>query len=340
MKKIITVLIVLAVIGTAFYGYKSWRESRLYNNPAFAYGNGRITATEIAVASKLPGRLEYITVNEGDYVKKGQKLAQMQTNVLAAQLEQARAMVQVREAELLSSKAVVFQKKSTFDNTKRRYDRAKTLYASKAVSQQNYETEESAYQGAYGELLAAEAKVKQAESAIAAAKADVARIQADIDDSSIVAPLDGRVQYRIAQPGEILFAGGRVLNFSDLTDVYMNFFVSEMQAGNINIGDEVRIMLDVLPDDPIPAKVSFVANVAQFTPKSVETRVERQKLMFRVKARIDPELLKKHLPIVKTGLPGVAWVRMDTTVPWPSELQYQEEKSGDAPTTPADKTEK
>ena len=70
----------------------------------------------------------------------------------------------------------------------------------------------------------------------------------------------------------------------------------------------------------IPARVSYVASVAQFTPKSVETANEREKLMFRVKARLDPELLSKHLQQVKTGVPGMAYLRLDPDAEWPAHL--------------------
>jgi len=91
-------------------------------------------------------------------------------------------------------------------------------------------------------------------------------------------------------------------------------------AGKVALGSEVHILLDAAPGEVIPAQVSFVSSVAQFTPKTVETASERQKLMFRVKARIDPELLKRHLKQVKTGLPGVAWVRLDAQAEWPQSL--------------------
>ncbi len=91
------------------------------------------------------------------------------------------------------------------------------------------------------------------------------------------------------QPGEVLAAGGRVLNLVDLGDVYMTFFLPTAEAGRVALGAEVRIVLDAAPQYVIPAKVSFVADVAQFTPKTVETAQERQKLMFRVKAQIAPD---------------------------------------------------
>ena len=157
-------------------------------------------------------------------------------------------------------------------------------------------------------IEAARAAQVGAQSAVEAAQATVARIDADLADSELRAPRAGRVQYRVAQPGEVLGAGGKVLNMVDLADVYMTFFLPEQAAGRVALGQDVRIILDAAPQYVIPAAVSFVASTAQFTPKTVETASERQKLMFRVKAQISPELLHKHLQQVKTGLPGVAWI--------------------------------
>jgi len=134
-------------------------------------------------------------------------------------------------------------------------------------------------------------------------------------------PTNGRVQYRVAQPGEVLSAGGRVLNLVNLEEVYMTFFLPTAQAGRVAIGSEVRLVLDAAPQYVVPAKVSFVADVAQFTPKTVETEEERLKLMFRVKAQIPPELLRKYIEQVKTGLPGMAYVRLDPNAEWPANLQ-------------------
>jgi HlyD family secretion protein len=131
------------------------------------------------------------------------------------------------------------------------------------------------------------------------------------------------VQYRIAQPGEVLGNGGKVLNLVDLGDVYMTFFLPETAAGRVALGSDVHVVLDAAPQYVIPAKVSFVASTAQFTPKTVETASERQKLMFRVKAQIDRELLRQHMKMVKTGLPGVAWIKLDPKAKWPTELEVK-----------------
>ncbi len=157
-------------------------------------------------------------------------------------------------------------------------------------------------------------------AAVDAARAAIDAITADINDSTLTAPRDGRVQYRVAQPGEVLSAGGRVLNMVDLSNVHMAFFLPTEQAGRVAIGAEVRLVLDAAPQYVIPAKATYVADVAQFTPKTVETAEERQKLMFRVKAQIAPELLRKYIQQVKTGLPGVAYVRLDPKAEWPASL--------------------
>ena len=321
MKKIIISMIVIAAVGLAVYGIKSYRANAIYRNPAFASGNGRLEATEVNIAAKLAGKIEKILVKEGDYVKKDQKLVHMQTNVLQANLAQAEAMIRVKEAELTSARATLMQKISLRQNAESRFQRSKTLLEKNAASQQTYENDLAAFESAKAEVDVARAAIRQAEAGVVAAKADAARIQADIDDSTLTAPLEGRIQYRISEEGEVLNAGGKVLNLVDLTDVYLTFFLPEAVAGNVRIGADVRLIMDALPDIPIPAKVSFVASVAQFTPKTVETKIERQKLMFRIKAKVDPRLLRKYIDMVKTGLPGVAWVRMDDRAEWPDFLQ-------------------
>ena len=375
MKKIIISLLVIATVAMAWYLIKSYKEEAIYRNPAFSSGNGRLEATEINIAAKLAGKIEELLVDEGDYVKAGQTLVQMQTNTLMAELEQAKAQIKVKEAELEQAKAQVEVEDaalaaakstlaaaiSTMNNAKSRYERSKELMEKDVTSRQNFENDEALFQSAAANVDSAKADIQsveasiqsveasivsdkaaiqKAEAAILAAKADADRIQADIDDSTLTAPLDGRIQYRIAEVGEVLSSGGRVLNLVDLTDVYLTFFVPEETAGKIALGADARIVLDANPDAVIPASISYVASVAQFTPKTVETKVEREKLMFRVKAKIDPALLKQYVEYVKTGIPGVAWVRLDDKEPWPDFLKTLKEKGEAVPipaSTPADK---
>lgn len=212
--------------------------------------------------------------------------------------------------------------------------RSRSLAQRGAISAQQLDDDRAAAESARAALESAKAQVSASKAAIEAARTNIIqaqtrveaaqaterRIAADIDDSELKAPRDGRVQYRVAEPWEVLAAGGRVLNMVDLSDVYMTFFLPTEQAGTLKLGGEARLILDAAPDLRIPATISFVASVAQFTPKTVETSDERLKLMFRVKARIPPELLQQHLEYVKTYLPGVAWVRVNEELPWPDDL--------------------
>ena len=314
----------------------------------FISGNGRIEATEIDVATKLPGRVQDIMVDEGDFVQAGQPLAQMQIDVLDAQRDEARArhreavnavasakaQVAVRRSDTAALQAVVKQRESELDAAQRRLARSETLSREGAASIQELDDDRARTHSAQAALAAAQAQVRAGQAAIeavqaqvvgagssvAAAEATVARVDADIADSQLKSPRHGRVQYRIAEPGEVLGSGGRVLNLVDLGDVYMTFFLPETAVGRVPLGGEVRIVLDAAPQYVIPATISYVASTAQFTPKTVETASERQKLMFRVKARISRDLLQKHLKLVKTGLPGVAWLKLDPQAQWPANL--------------------
>ncbi len=311
--------------------------------------NGRIEATEIDVATKLGERIKDELVDEGDFVTAGQELAHMNTQVLEAECSEARAKLGVaqsavdtaqstlaqRESEKAAAEATVSQREADFNRAIQDYKRAQQLVVKRAMSEEDYDARKAAYFGAKAGLESAKANVAGADAAISTAKAliiaskanvestqaTIERIEADIRDSTLRAPRTGRVQYRIAQPGEVLPPGGKALNMVDLNDVYMTFFLPTDWAGLVKLGSNVRIVLDAAPQFVIPAKVTFVADVAQFTPKTVETAEERQKLTFRIKAHIGPELLKKYVRDVKTGLPGMAYVQLDSKANWPANLE-------------------
>lgn len=319
------------------------------DNSGLVSGNGRIEAVEIDIAARTAGRIKDILVREGEFVEAGQEVARMDTEVLAAQLRQAEAQgrqaesavataqsqVALREAERSAARALLAQREAELDIARKRLARTSRLAADGTVSQQDLDEDQARVKGATAAVSAVRAQIAAADAAIATARAQVAgaqqaveaaqasieRIRADIDDSLLRAPRSGRIQYLVARPGEVVGAGGRVMNLVDLRDVYMTFFLPTAAAGRLALGSEVRLVLDAAPEYVIPAQVSFVADVAQFTPKTVETAVEREKLMFRVRAQVAPELLEKHLLQVKTGLPGVAYVRLDGATPWPAHLQ-------------------
>ncbi|MBN7697957.1 HlyD family efflux transporter periplasmic adaptor subunit [Brucella melitensis] len=337
-------IVVLAAGG--YYALQAMNGSGLPDG--IASGNGRVEAVEIDISTKSPSRIREIFANEGSFVKAGDVLARMDTDQLESQYRQAKAqlrraeigidtaqsLVTQRQAEHAAAEATVAQREAQLDAAQRRLARSRQLSESRTVSQQVLDDDRATAQGAEAAVGAAKAQLAATDAAIGAAKAQVvdaqasveaakaaiAAIEADLRDATLTAPKPGRVQYRVAQPGEVLSAGGRVLNLVDLSDVSMTFFLPTAQAGRVAIGADARIVLDAAPQYVIPAKVSFVADVAQFTPKTVESEEERQKLMFRVKAKIPQILLQKYIQQVKTGLPGVAYVKLAPDAGWPKNL--------------------
>lgn len=164
------------------------------------------------------------------------------------------------------------------------------------------------------------AAVADSKAAKAAAEAQVALLEATIAEMTLKAPVAGRVEYKLVQPGTVLGAGGRVVAILDLSDVYMTIFLPTSQSGRVALGSDARIILDASPTTIIPARVSFVAAEAQFTPKVVETANEREKLMYRVKLKIDPKLINKYRDYVKAGLTGDAYVKISRSAQWPPWL--------------------
>ncbi len=290
---------------------------------ALAGGNGRIEAVEIDIAAELPGKLKDVPVREGDFVKAGQVVAVMDTAALEAQRRQAEAELRQARNAVAMSRGDVKQSEAGLFVAQKHAERSAALEEKGSATLQEMEDDRARYLSAAAALESSKARVAAAEASAEAAQAAIERIQTDISRSLLKAPRDGRVQYRVAQPVEVLGAGGRVLNMLDLSDVYMTFFLPTAEAGRLALGDEARLVLDAAPEYVIPARVSFVASEAQFTPKTVETQSEREKLMFRVRAQIPTELLRKHILAVKTGLPGMAYVRRDSKSEWPARLSVK-----------------
>ncbi|UIJ72596.1 HlyD family secretion protein [Aurantimonas sp. HBX-1] len=341
----------LALAAAAIAGgwYLTQRLSEEELPAGVAWGNGRIEAVAIDISARTGGRIRDILVHEGETVSAGQVLAHMDTQQLEAQLREAQAQLrrgrigrEVAEsgvdqavAERSAALAVVAQREAELGSAEGRLSRSQHLVERNAVSQQTVDDDRARFEGARAALDAARAQVAAADAGVATARAQIVdaqasieaaeaaieRIQAEIDDSALRSPRDGRVQYLVAQPGEVVAGGGRVLNLIYLGDVYMTVFLPTMEAGRLAIGSQARIVLDTAPGVIIPAEVSFLSDVAQFTPRTVETAEERQGLMFRVRVRVAPELLERHADYVKPGLPGVAYVRTDPAAEWPESLR-------------------
>jgi len=292
--------------------------------------NGRLEATQVDVSSKYPGRLAEVTVEEGSNVTRGQAIAKITSPEYEAQLRAANADVQKANDALAAAEAEITSRESALEFAKSDFERGQELMKTGHITKQVFEQRKRNYDSAIAAVKSFTSQRDQALSQIANSEAEVDRIQSIIDDLTLVSPRLGRVQYQLARAGEVVAAGAPIVTILDLTDVYMTIFLPAADAGKLAVGDEARIVLDPVPDYVVPATVSFVAADAQFTPKTVETKDERAKLMFRVKLKIDPQVLQQFYTRVKTGVRGLGFVRTKADVEWPAELQVKLPKPPEA----------
>jgi HlyD family secretion protein len=319
-----TVFAVAAVLTLAVGGYVYWRHMVAAQIPeGLESANGRIEVTRVDIASKLAGRVAQVRVKEGDTVERGELIAELDTAELRAQFAAAKAAAQRAIATIARAEADIAIRKAELDLAEVETQRAAHLEQTSAGTRAELERRRAQSLVSAAQIEGSRAALVEAKATREAADAQVAQIQAMLDDSELHTPVSGRVEYKLVQSGEVVAAGGRLVTMLDLSDVYMTVFLPTGASGRVALGSAARIVLDSVPDAVFPATVSFVAAEAQFTPKTVETRSEREKLMYRVKLAIDPKLLATYRDYVKPGLTGNAYVQVKPNAAWPAWLSVR-----------------
>ena len=284
---------------------------------------GRIEGTQVDVSSKYPGQLAETSVEEGTKVTIGQVIGRVSSPEFDAQLRAAQSDLQSAQDGLAGAESEIASRRSALEFAKSDFERGQALMKSGFITKQAFEERQRNYESAEAAVQNMTARRDQAQSAIKVAEAKVQQIEAMIHDLTLVSPRNGKVQYQMARKGETVAAGEPIVTIFDLTDLYMVVFLNAADAGRLGIGDEARVILDAVPDYVIPAEVSFVASDAQFTPKTVETEAEREKLMFRVQLRVDRQVLQRYYGRVETGLRGSGFVRTKPDAKWPAQLEVK-----------------
>jgi HlyD family secretion protein len=274
----------------------------------------------VEIATKYGGRIVAIFAKEGDTIKAGTILARIDTSQLEAQLQAADAQVRQAESQTVEAEKVIAQRDADRIFAAQELRRTIILNRDGWATNEQLDQRRDQMQTAQAAYESAVAAVDAAKALIASWQGEARSIKSQVDDDTLVAPVSGRIQYKLAQLGEVLSPGGRVFTLLDFSDVYMTIFVPSDVAGRLTLGDEARVTLDPDPGYVFPAKVSFVATEAQFTPKTVETEEEREKLMFRVKLSAPSQLLARYAEQIKTGVRGIGYLRTDRTVAWPPKL--------------------
>jgi HlyD family secretion protein len=311
-----------AVIVIGIIGFRYWKNKKNELPAGIVSGNGRIEGKLVDIAAKEPLRVKELLVDEGALVKPGQVLVRLDTVTLESQLAEAKAKVDAAKEQLAAAEATIAKQHSEITLAETEAERSRKLVGSGAGSQRELDVRTAKLGTTNASLAEAEAGMQTAQQEVAAARANAATIQTRINDATLRSPVVGRVLYRLAEPGEVLGPGGKALTLVNLDDVYMEIFLPSEDAARIKMGAEGRITVDYEPNRAVAGYVSFVSPEAQFTPKQVETKSEREKLMFRVKIQVPKEIASQYIERVKTGVRGVGYVKTEPSAVWPARLQH------------------
>lgn len=297
-------------------------------NTAAIDASGILEAVEVNVAAKVPGQLLRLNVSEGTSVKKGDTLAILDHESLQLQWKQAQAGVDLaqsqyellkngaRKEDLRSAEEAVRQTESAFRSAESDFKRIKELFASHSVTQKQYEDAESRYTITQAQFNTAQQNQQKLQrfartEDLAAAKARVDQaiaqrdlIRKQISDTYILAPVDGIVTAQPMEEGELVGTGAVIVRLSRLSSMELMIYVNETELGKVKLNAGADVTIDTYPDKKFPAKVVYISPVAEFTPRNVQTKDERTKLVFGVKLEVenpDGEL--------KSGMPADAVIQ-------------------------------
>lgn len=310
-----------AVAVAAAAGWATWINTHRDNTPdGLMRANGRLEVERIEIAAKYPGRVVELPIHEGDWVQEGAVMARQDSTELLAQRDAIEAARERATQAMARASAETDVRKVQARIAQLELNHTQKLRQDALVSGAEVERREAQRDGERAGVKVATAAIGEATAARAEADAQIRRINVAIEDMTLRAPVAGRIEYRVVEPGSVIPSGGRVATLLNTSDVYMTVFLPTSIAGKLKVGDEARIVLDAAKQFVVPAQVSFVASEAQFTPKYVETATEREKLMYRVKLKVPVEVATQYGSYVKAGLTGNGYVRTDPKATWPTEL--------------------
>ena len=273
-----------------------------------------------------PERIKSILVEEGDFVKAGQPVAEQETDTLKIEIEQAKAAEQAayqtylalkngsRPEDIAKAEAAVLVTQSRLHLAQKDFERVDGIFKStkgQGVSKQSLDTQSSQLQVAKNELFSAQkslelAKIGPRAEDVARAyaqwqqtKAQVAQLEVKLKQSTLYAPLDTTVRSRLLQPGDMASAQVPVLALAINSPKWVRAYVNEVNLGKIKPGQQAYVTIDAYPNEKIPGHVGFISSVAEFTPKTVQTPDLRTNLVYEVRILVDDK--ENHL---RLGMPA------------------------------------
>lgn len=317
-------LLVLAVAAGLYF------QSRPVPDSGVLRVSGNIEITDAEVSFKIAGRVVERSASEGESVKAGQSVARLDTSELAQEVALRSAEVRAAEAslaelvtgsrpeEIAQSEAVVRRMQADVARARADFKRLKKLYEQDNVSGQDYDAAKSAVEVTTAKLGEAQEqlrlvqkgprieKVERARAQLQQAKEALALAETRLGYATLTSPLTGVVLSHNIEPGEFVAPGTPIVTVGDLEHVWLRAYVDETDLGRVKVGQVVKVTADTYPDKVYEGRVSFIASQAEFTPKSVQTKKERVKLVYRTKITVD----NPHMEL-KAGMPADARIVLD-----------------------------
>lgn len=289
MRRIVVIVLMLVVLFIVVF---SIVEKKKPERLVFISGSGTIEVTEIEIGSKIPGRVERLRVEEGEQIDSGRVLIELDHGELDAQLAQAKASVGV-------AKARVDQARSEWENIGVNLKRVRELYKAGSATKKELDDLETKYKLASDQYKLVFHQYEQS-------KAAVELVRAQLENTIIISPIKGVVLEKNANPGEVVFPGIGLLTLADLSLVWLKIYINETQLGWVKLGQKAKVKVDSYPDKTFWGKVVHISDKAEFTPKDIQTKEERVKLVFGVKiSLLNPE------QELKPGMPADAEILLE-----------------------------
>ncbi len=289
--------------------------------------SGTLEAIEVKVSAKVPGQLEQLFVDEGSQVKSGDTLAILDHSTQEIQLRQSQAGVALADAQyqllvngarsedIQQAQDALKQLESSSKVATADYNRMKDLYESKSISKKQYDDAESRYIIAQAQLSSAKESLKKmrnfarpediegAKARLNQARANADLLKKQITDSYVVAPVSGTVTNKPVEVGELVGAGTAIATISRLETLNLMIYVSDTELGKVKLNGTADIVIDTYADRTFPGRVIYISPIAEFTPKNVQTKEDRTRLVFGVKLEVN-----NKEGILKAGMPADAYV--------------------------------
>jgi len=307
LKKVLPILIVLVLfVGLSLYFFKKQEKPR-----GLLILHGRVEGKEINIGSKVQGRIIRLYKRESDPVKKGELLAELRPDEYLAMLYSAQKEVQAAEETVLMAQSYLLKSQANVEQAKKDLERYRALFQEGLVSKRDLEIAELNYISALAELKVNERYAAQAKAKQSSALQRLKEVEVYFRETKIYATADGVILSKVAEEGEVVNPGQVIYNMVDLNKLYIKVYIPEPELGKVKLGQQARVYVDAYPDRYFNGTLTRVYEQAEFTPKNVETKDERVKLVFGAEVSVEnPEGL------LKPGMPADVVLKIDPKAEW------------------------